>query len=135
MSSDQTVLTADFPRAVRGYAPLAVDDFVRQIGERLANMQMQLDELTARAEAEGARATRLAQELEAANKKLSGFSEKESAIANAFLSMEQHRGQLEQNLEHERSSLRSQAEQIVTEARTAADQTLEEARQQAEAIR
>ena len=50
MATKPFTLSADFPKAVRGYSMLAVDDFVRQMGGRLEALQATADEQTARAE-------------------------------------------------------------------------------------
>src|ERR1041385_571027 len=92
MTTEGNILTADFPRAVRGYSPIAVDDFVRQLGERLESMQAKLNEQTARA-------TGLQNMLARANQDLVAFVEKESALAKGIISIEQRRVAVEQEIE------------------------------------
>src|SRR5262245_24680800 len=66
MTTEATILTAEFPRAVRGYATNAVDDFVRQMGERIDTLQVRLEQ-------QAARANHLTKELETANRNLAVF--------------------------------------------------------------
>jgi len=127
MTTEANVFYAEFPRAVRGYAPNAVDDFVRQIGERLEALQAQLDEQTARAD-------RLEKELSTAKSNLFAFAEKEAAIANALVATEQRRVGVERELENRRAEAEAQAAQFLDEARQEAENIVNEARQRAEEI-
>lgn len=127
MTTESMGLYADFPKAVRGYATNAVDDFVRQIGERLENLQEALDEKTERV-------NRLEKELKAANQTLVAFAEKEAAIASALVATEQRRAGVERELESRRAEAAAQAAQIVEEARREAENILDDARKQAAEI-
>ncbi|MCC6730508.1 MAG: DivIVA domain-containing protein [Chthonomonadales bacterium] len=115
MSAEST-LRAEFPRALRGYAPEAVDRFVEEIGNRLDAMQKLLDEQAERT-ADLARAT------ESAGAKLSAYVAKEEAIASALVSIEQHR-----------ASVAHENEQRAQEAHALAESVLEQARREATAI-
>jgi DivIVA domain-containing protein len=126
MTTEGTILTADFPRAVRGYSPIAVDDFVRQLGERLETMQSKLNEQTAKT-------TGLQNLLTKANKDLAAYIEKEAAISRTIISVEQRRTSAEQEIELSRQNaaieieeLRSQAEAEVGELRARAETEAQE---------
>ena len=127
MTTNSTVLTADFPRSVRGYSPVAVDDFIRQMGERLETLQAKLDTQTTNAE-------QLSQELNAAKQKLAAFAEKEAGIAGALVATEQRRIAVERELEKERNNTRLNAEQLIAEANQDREALLDEARRNAEEI-
>lgn len=105
MTTQGNILTADFPRAVRGYSQIAVDDFVRQLGERLESMQSKLTEQTARA---GGLDSLLAR----ANKSLAAFAEKESAISNGIITIEQRRTSVEQENEISRNNAIAECEEL-----------------------
>ena len=105
MSDEATVLFAEFPKAVRGYSPMAVDDFVRQIGDRIEGMQKQLNEQNARCDA-------LKKELETTNRSLAAFSQKETALANALVSIEQRKAVVMIELEKERVEARREDERV-----------------------
>jgi len=133
MASDSLLLTADFPRTVRGYAPSAVDEFLRSLGSRLDALQNQLDQQAARCE-------KLTADLSAQAKELAGYRLKEAALAGALVATEQRRAEVEQEaaglVERAREEAegllahaRAEAEQIVGEARVRADQLVAEARQ------
>jgi len=139
MATKPFVLAVEFPRAVRGYAPLAVDDFVRQIGGRMEALQAQIEEQTSRAD-------RLQRELEAANRNLAAFIEREAAIANALVAAEQRRVSVDQQIELDRMNaemecqrLRTEtaekAEALLAEARDLAEETLADARAEAQEAR
>jgi cell division septum initiation protein DivIVA len=131
MTPETNTLTAQFPRAMRGYAPMAVDDFIRQLGARLENLQAQLDTQTDRAE-------RLSTDLNAANQALGTYRQNETAIAGALVVSEQRRVTVEKELQEARATAkaeantiladaRRQAEAALTDAQTEADRTLSEA--------
>ena len=133
MASDSLLLTADFPRTVRGYAPSAVDEFLRSLGSRLDALQNQLDQQAARCE-------KLTADLSAQAKELAGYRLKEAALAGALVATEQRRAEVEQEAaglveraweeaEGLLAHARAEAEQIVGEARVRADQLVAEARQ------
>lgn len=82
--SENNVLIAHFPRAAMGYAQSAVDDFVRQIGERLEEMQIRLDELSEQNDA-------LNKQAVIAKKEPEYDSSREVALANAMLAIEQRK--------------------------------------------
>ncbi len=147
-------LIAEFPIAVRGYSRLAVDDFVRQMGQRLQLLEERLNEQTDRAE----RLTREldtlkrqhAQEMEtltarlnaekqALNEQLASvtqdlalYIEKEAAIAGGIIAVEQRRVAVERELEIERTNTQLKMEQILADAQTEADDIVREAKRSSE---
>jgi cell division septum initiation protein DivIVA len=127
MSNESNVLIADFPRNVRGYSTVAVDDFVRQIGERLVALQADLEE-------QAERADRLEAALDRANRDLSTFSEKESAISSALVAMEQRRAAVDQENEATKKSAKLSGEQIIASARVEAEQIIAQAHDDAQNI-
>jgi cell division septum initiation protein DivIVA len=127
MSNQSNVLIADFPRNVRGYSTVVVDEFVRQIGERLVSLQADLQKQTERAE-------RLEKALEQANHNLCAFSEKESAIASALVAMEQRRTAVEQENDAAKKSAKLRAEEIIASAAVEADQIIAQAQDDAQNI-
>src|SRR5579872_6208784 len=127
MTNETDVLTADFPRAVRGYSQNAVDAFVRQMGARLSTLETRLDE-------ESDRSEQLAQKLDRANKELAAFTAKEAAITKAIVAMEQRRVTVEQELDQERARATAEVEETFASARAEAEKTLAAAREEAEKI-
>lgn len=128
MSISTETLTAQFPRAVRGYAVEAVDDFVRQIGERLDTLQARLNQ----SEAE---CTRLRTELESAQNNLTALLSREQAIAAGIVTAEQRKVEVENEIELMRveaelgrsrivESGMDEAGRIVAEAQRKADEML-----------
>lgn len=133
-TNEAAVLTAEFPRAMRGYSPLAVDDFIRQVGERLNIMQAQLDEQTTAAETQTQQIEKLTRALESANSIIGSFSEKETAIASAMVAMEQRRVSVERELENARKISRMEADQQIEAARILSERQIDDARSQVERI-
>jgi hypothetical protein len=147
-------LIAEFPMAVRGYSRLAVDDFVRQMGQRLQLLEDRLNEQMDRAE----RLTREleslkrqhAQELQTLTARLSAekqaldeqlaqvsqdlalYIEKEAAISNGIIAVEQRRVAVERELEIERTNTQLKVEQILADAQTEADEIVREAKRSSE---
>ena len=109
------------------YAQIAVDDFVRQLGDRLEVLQRQVDQQQARAD-------KLTRDLEAANTNLVAYAEREMAIANALVAAEQQRVVVQQHLEVEQLNAQIQVDQMLADARSEAELLVNEARQNAEAI-
>jgi len=124
MTNDVTVLTADFPKSVRGYSPIAVDDFVREIGARLESLEKQLQEKSSAAE-------ELNKKLQTANNLLAAASAKENAIAGALVAIEQRRVTVEQELEYDRSHSAKLAEQAIAEAQADAEKLTADAEKSA----
>lgn len=127
MSFEATILTAEFPRAVRGYATCAVDDFVRQVGERLDSLQDSLNDQIERSD-------RLASDLAGCATELAGYREKESALAAALVSTEQQRAAVRSELETERATAGDRARQVIESAESEADRILAHARRDAEEL-
>lgn len=147
-------LIAEFPMAMRGYSRLAVDDFVRQMGQRLQLLEERLNEQTDRAE----RLTREldtlkrqhAQELETLTARLTAekqaldkqlasvtqdlalYIEKEAAISGGIIAVEQRRVAVERELEIERTNTQLKMEQILADAQTEADEIVREAKRSSE---
>jgi DivIVA domain-containing protein len=127
MSDETTVLSADFPRSVRGYSTVAVDDFVRQIGDRLDSLQERLND-------EVARADKLAEALITANSELVTFREKETALAGALVTMELQRGSVRNELEGQRNAASAEADALIDAAQSEAEAMLLTARTDAQGI-
>jgi DivIVA domain-containing protein len=127
VTKEEMILNVEFPKGVRGYSCAAVDGFVAQMGTRLEAMQAKLEEQTSRADS-------LAAELEKARQELAAFKEKETAIANAMVAMEQRRVQVEQQNKAAKTEARQEAERIVAEGRETAESVIQEARSSAEEI-
>lgn len=139
MTTEGTILTAEFPRAVRGYSPIAVDDFIRQLGERLDAMQTKLNEQTARANGLQNMVTR-------ANKDLAAYVEKESAISKGIITIEERRVTVEREIELSRqnaaleveelrSGAEAQAQELLTHAQTQAHDVISGAQLEAQELR
>jgi cell division septum initiation protein DivIVA len=124
MSTEGNILTADFPRAVRGYSQIAVDDFIRQLGERLEAMQHKLNEQTARASG-------LQTALDRANKDLAAYVEKEAAISQSVISIEQRRVAVEQEIELNRQQAALEIQSLRNNARAEVEALLANSRGEA----
>jgi cell division septum initiation protein DivIVA len=151
--NENNVLVAHFPRAAMGYAQGSVDEFVRQIGERLEEMQSRLDQLTDENES-------LKRHASSGHPSNENTSQREAALANAMLAIEQRKLSVDKEIDSIteqarreaeslkeaakreteglreaakrdtdsiRSSAQSEAAQIVVQARIAAEQMIEEA--------
>jgi DivIVA domain-containing protein len=127
MSGTDTTLTANFPKAMRGYAPEAVDDFVRQLGERVKALQTQVEEKTSAYD-------RISADLEATAKSLTVYIEKEQALARGLVDVEQRRVKAEQEIDSDRTIAQDECDKLVAEARVQADRLLADARAEAEKI-
>lgn len=127
MSTSPEVLTAQFPKAVRGYAPEAVDDFVRQIGDRLDSMQTQLD----RSEGE---TNRLRKELESTQTNLVALLGREQAIANGIVIAEQRKLEVENEVELIRAEAELERRRVVEGGMDEAGRIIEEAKRRADEI-
>ncbi|HSV75236.1 MAG TPA: DivIVA domain-containing protein [Chthonomonadales bacterium] len=128
MATRPFVLAVDFPRAVRGYAPMAVDDFVRQIGGRLEALQSQIDE-------QASRADRLQRELQAANRNLAAYVGRETAIANALVATEQRRVTVDQQIELDRMNAQVECDRVRSDAQQEAAAVLADALTEANEVR
>jgi cell division septum initiation protein DivIVA len=117
MSTEGNILTADFPRAVRGYSQIAVDDFIRQLGERLESMQYKLNEQTARASG-------LQSALDRANKDLAAYVEKEAAISQSVISIEQRRVAVEEELDLSRQQAALEVQSLRNNANAEVEELL-----------
>jgi cell division septum initiation protein DivIVA len=124
MSTEGNILTADFPRAVRGYSQIAVDDFIRQLGERLETMQHRLNEQTARASG-------LQSMLDRANRDLAAYVEKEAAISQSVISIEQRRVAVEQEIELNRQQAVLEVQSLRSNARAEVEELLASSRGEA----
>jgi cell division septum initiation protein DivIVA len=149
-------LIAEFPMAVRGYSRLAVDDFVRQMGQRLQLLEERLNEQTDRAErltkeldtlkkqhtqeleALTVRLTSerkaLDEQLEAVSQDLAMYIEKEAAISGGIIAVEQRRVAVERELEIERTNTQLKVEQILADAQSEADEIVNEAKHTSEEL-
>jgi cell division septum initiation protein DivIVA len=128
MAGQSLTLTAEFPRSLRGYSTIAVDDFVRQMGTRLDSLQQWT-------EAQAAKIERLTAQAQSAERNLSAFMEKELAIANAFVVIEQQRLAAEQEIELARENARIEIDEMLAEARREAAAVVAEAQREAEGVR
>ena len=127
MSGTDTTLTANFPKAMRGYAPEAVDDFVRQLGERVKALQTQVEERTSAYD-------RISADLEATAKSLTVYIEKEQALARGLVDVEQRRVKAEQEIDSERTIAQDECDKLLAEARVQAERLVADARAEAEKI-
>src|SRR4051812_40799341 len=106
MTNNENILSAEFPRTFRGYSPIAVDDFVRQLGARLETLQARLNEQTDRNAV-------LETALNTANRDLTIFIGKEAAISQGIITIEQRRVSVEHEIELARQNAEIQiAEQL-----------------------
>lgn len=127
MATKSFTLSADFPKAVRGYSMLAVDDFVRQMGARLEALQASVDEQTERAQ-------KLETELRSANSNLEAYISREAAIASAIVTAEQRRVMVDHSIEVDRTAAKLECESILSQARSEADALLAKANDDSEKI-
>lgn len=128
MAGQSLTLTAEFPRSFRGYSTIAVDDFVRQLGARLDTLQQWT-------EAQAAKIERLTAQAESAERSLTAYMEKELAIANALVAIEQQRLAVDQEVELARENARIQIEELLADARRDAAAIVAEAQREAAGIR
>ncbi|MGC8667794.1 MAG: DivIVA domain-containing protein [Chthonomonadales bacterium] len=134
MNKEPAKLIADFPRAVRGYLPSAVDEFVAHMGARLTSLQAELDRQTSRADT-------LQSELADAKAELAKLREKEQLITSAVLSAEHTRQTARAEADAIRKAADDASKQMYAEARAAKEDAarkvehmLAEAEAQAQAI-
>ena len=134
--TESTILTAEFPTQVRGYAKEAVDRFVHGLGSRLESLEAELQKQTERSD-------RIADELKKANTELTAFHEKERALAGALVAAQEYktagqgevekmRAQAHQEANEFMDAARVDADKLKAEAQSEADQVLADARQTAE---
>jgi cell division septum initiation protein DivIVA len=135
MKKEPATLIADFPKAVRGYLPSAVDEFVAHMGARLSALQAEVDRQTARADT-------LQSEVEALKAELAKFKEKEQLLTSAVLSAEHTRQIARTEADAIRKAADDASKQMYAEARAAkedaaqkAQQILAEAQNQAAAVK
>src|SRR5207253_1779387 len=114
MSDDLPILTAEFPKSVRGYSVEAVDEFVQEIGERLNALQAELAK-------QAARGDRLADEVGGMEAELHSFRDKEKAVSSAFIAAESFKAKAESDYEAALEKARGQAEEIMAAAKSEAE--------------
>ena len=115
MTNNDNILTASFPRSFRGYSPIAVDDFVRQLGARLETLQARLNEQTDKNAV-------LETALNSANRDLAIFIEKETAISQGIITIEQRRVSVEHEIELARTNAELEIAENLATARTEAEE-------------
>jgi cell division septum initiation protein DivIVA len=125
---ENNVLVAHFPRSAMGYAQNAVDEFVRQIGERLEEMQSRLDQLTEQNEALEIRAT-------VAQRETEGGGQREAALANAMLAIEQRKLTVDLEIEAIKDQARREAEAMKDSIKRETEGAKEAARREADSLR
>lgn len=125
MNQVQNLLSVEFPRSVRGYSTTSVDEFVKDMGNRLSALQ---EELIKRDQA----CDKMQSELSGSIKKLDEFKTKEGAIANAMVALQQQRISMELEMDNLRKSAEQDAEQVRSTARAEADSMLAEVERKAE---
>src|SRR5438132_1314427 len=114
MASELTVLTAEFPRAVRGYAVEAVDEFVEEIGSRLNALQAELTK-------QAARGDRLASDLANNADELASYREKEKAMATVMIAAEERRAKVEVEAEAKLADAEAAGDEIIKKAKAEAE--------------
>ncbi len=122
MTNELNILTADFPRAVRGYSTIAVDDFVRQLGGRLEAIQVKLNE-------QSDRAASLESLLNQSHRDLAAFVEKESAISKGIIGIEQRRVVVEHEIELARQNAEIEIAELLAASQNEAENVLRTARE------
>ena len=133
--SSPTLPQTEFPRAMSGYAPSAVEEYVRLANTRVELMQQQIEQQSAMTARLMDEKDRMTAELERARQQMTASLEKEVSIASAILMTEQRRVQIEQEMEEERSAARVEIEQIRAQAQADADHLMAQAKEQADAER
>lgn len=123
--ADETV--SQFPVALRGYDRKPVDEFVAQVARRLEELQSHLETQTARSD-------RMVARLDAANRDLEAFIEKETAISRALVTAEQARLQVEREVELQRIAAKLERDAELSDARREADEIIARAESEAAAI-
>ena len=131
--SNATLPQTEFPRAMSGYAPSAVEEYVRLANSRVELMQRQIEQQSALTTRMTEEKDRLSAELETARRQAADALDKEVSIASAILMTEQRRVQIEQEMEAERAAARAEDERIQAQAQAEADALMAQARTQAEA--
>jgi|GEM_PF-3434466 DivIVA domain-containing protein len=125
MNLDQNLMSVEFPRAVRGYSTASVDEFVKDMGNRLSALQ---EELNKREQA----CEKIQSELDETRKQLDDYKSKESAIANAMVALQQQRIAMESEMDNLRRNTEQEAEQVRSAARNEAASMLAEVERKAE---
>ena len=133
--SSPTLPQTEFPRAMSGYAPSAVEEYVRLANTRVELMQQQIEQQSAMTARLMDEKDRMTAELELARHQMTASLEKEVSIASAILMTEQRRVQIEQEMEEERSASRVEIEQIRAQAQVDAERLMAQAREQADTER
>ena len=130
--SNATLPETEFPRAMSGYAPSAVEEYVRLANTRVELMQRQIEQQSAMTARLMDEKDRLSAEVQASHQRVSDALDKEVSIASAILMTEQRRVQIEQEMEAERATARAEDERVRAQAQAEAQQTLERARAESE---
>ena len=133
--SSPTLPQTEFPRSVSGYAPSAVEEYVRLANTRVELMQQQIEQQSAMTARLMDEKDRMSAELELARHQMAASLDKEVSIASAILMTEQRRVQIEQEMETERASARVEIEQMRAQAQAEANHLTEQAKEQADAER
>lgn len=109
MNSEPNVLCASFPRSMRGYTVSSVDEFVKDMGRRLYELQTAM-------EAANSECENLREELRESRLRTNAYSDREAALANAAISIEQHRTAVELQMKSELDNAATRAKQILDSA-------------------
>ncbi len=125
MNQDENHLSVEFPRTVRGYSTTSVDEFVKDMGNRLSALQEELNKRDQACE-------KIQCELNDTRKQLDDYKFKEGAIANAMVALQQQRISMESDMDHLRKCADQDAEQVRSAARTEADSMLADVERKAE---
>ena len=133
--SSPTLPQTEFPRAMSGYAPSAVEEYVRLANTRVELMQQQIEQQSAMTARLMDEKDRMSAELELARRQMASSLDKEVSIASAILMTEQRRVQIEQEMETERAAARAENEQIRAQAQAEAEHLMAQATEQADAQR
>ncbi len=132
--SNANLPQTEFPRAMSGYAPSAVEEYVRLANTRVELMQRQIEQQSAMTARLMDEKNRMSAELETARNQMASSLEKEVSIASAILMTEQRRVQIEQEMEGERNAARLESERITAQAQSDAARLTAQAREQSEAV-
>ena len=125
--TESTILTADFPTQVRGYAKESVDRFVQGLGSRLESLEAELQKQTERAD-------RIAEELKKTNAELSTFHDKERALAGALVAAQEYKTAGQGEVEKLRAQAHTEANEFMDSARVDADKVKAQAEMEAEEL-
>lgn len=125
--SESSIMTAEFPTQVRGYAKEAVDRFVHGLGSRLESLESELRTQTDKA-------AKAEEALKKAQTELSAFHDKERALAGALVAAQEHKTAAQGEIEQIRAQAHAEANEFMDAARVDAERIMKTTEMEAEQV-